>query len=55
MDNGNRKRSGKEIERQVVKDGRPLQSCLWTDRTDQKLVSPGLASRIINVGTRIAP
>lgn len=26
-----------------------------TDRTDQKLVSPGLASRIINVGTRIAP
>lgn len=55
LDNGNRKRSGKEIERQVGKDGRPLQSCLWTDRTDQKLVSPGLASRIINVGTRIAP
>lgn len=55
LDNGNRKRSGKGIERQVGKDGRPLQSCLWKDRTDQKLVSPGLASRIINVGTRIAP
>lgn len=55
LDNGNRKRSGKGIERQVGKDGRPLQSCLWKDRADQKLVSPGLASRIINVGTRIAP
>lgn len=48
---------GEEIEKQVGNDQRPVQSSLWTDtdRTDQKLVSPALASRIINVGTWIAP
>lgn len=54
-------RCGEEIEEQVGHDGQPVQSSLWTGtatatgRTDQKLVSPGLASRIINVGTWITP